>query len=162
MVPVGPSCSLATRPSLAPELCPLPTAGPGCRLPGGPPPSEGSPTPSLFAVNVSPAAGEVLTHSLAGSGVSVNQFETRRAALPQSWREGCAGSLPQSLFLLGRRPSPFSCRQSFSHLQWYGLTPIWGAFKNADSRVPLLRLQVGGSWYSPGICMLTNTYSLGC
>ena len=44
--------------------------------------SEGSPTPSLFAIIVSPAAGEVLAHSLAGLGVSVNQFETRRAAFP--------------------------------------------------------------------------------
>lgn len=52
-------------------------------------PSEGSSTPSLFAIIVSPAAGEALAHSLAGSGVSVNQFETRRAAFPQ--REGCAG-----------------------------------------------------------------------
>lgn len=70
-------------------------------------PSEGSSTPSLFAIIVSPAAGEALAHSLAGSGVSVNQFETRRAAFPQ--REGCAGweasSSPWSLSSQGRGPA---------------------------------------------------------
>lgn len=88
MAPPEPSGSLATRPAWAPEPCPLSVAGPGFWLPGGYHFPKGSPTLSLFAVIVSPAAGELLTHSWAGKGVSVNQFETRRAAFPQPWREG--------------------------------------------------------------------------
>lgn len=99
MAPAGPSGSLATRPPSAPEPCPLSVAGPGFWLPGSHHFLEGSPILPLCAVIVSPAAGELLTHSLAGWAVSVNQFETRRAAFPQPRREGSVQDWADGLFL---------------------------------------------------------------
>lgn len=139
--PAGPATSLATRPPWAPEPCPLSTVGPVCSS------QEATtfqvwPTPCLFAVIV-PQELEGHWQASARWGVSVNQFETRRAAFPQPGRGVCRTGglfLPAEASPSGGGAQPVLLRTAILPSPTVWLTPTWEAFKEGDSTAPPLRL----------------------